>query len=67
MIRVQCRLPFYEIDGVDTVGPIDGHMMIVECHPIRRDLVILRIGDHSYAVKSDDLIAATENTQNTAR
>lgn len=68
MIQVQSRLPLYEIDGVDVVGPIEEHEMKVESYIGNRpDLIVLYIEGHTYAVRGGDLIAAIENAQNVNR
>lgn len=67
MIQVRCKLPIYNIDGIDTVGPIDEHEVIVESYIGKPDLVTLIIEGHAYAVRGTDLIAAIENAQNVNR
>lgn len=67
MIQVQCKLPIYNIDGIDMVGPVNEHEMTVESYIGEPDLVTLIIEGHAYVVRGTDLIAATENAQNVNR
>ncbi len=63
MIKVSNTISVYEVDGKESTG-IGGPTIDVRSHWNRQSLVVLVLGDQSYTVVADDLVAAIRNATN---
>lgn len=64
MIKVSCDMKIIETDEKEKPGLEYDHL-IVKSHWNDRGLVVLSIGEHTYAVVATDLIAAIQNATRT--
>jgi hypothetical protein len=67
MIKVQCLVTIYEIDGRDFPGAPEEHQITVRSHWNRDAFIELEIEGKRYTVVASDLEAAITNAHNTAR
>lgn len=65
-MKVTNELKLYEMDGVEAKA-IDGPVLLVRSHWVRREMVVLIVGGHEYTVARSELAAAIGNATNTGR
>lgn len=67
MIKVNCTVPAYEVNGkeVEGIGIGNAPKIQVTSHWNRQTLVVLTIGDQSITLVASDLQAAIRNATNT--